>query len=411
MKRVIALVLCLGLLAFAGCTGEDEKIDLKGGGGAETVTDGTRAKAIVLLDQAAAFLMKGYNEKDGSLLPAEQGGFAFSTLGLTAIARAPKEVRQKYEKKIAKTAGFIAAGQNADGSFQARKGETNYVTCCAVMALVAFDREKYKTVIAKAQKYIVDSQFIEEALKGRDKVYVGGWDYDPVDKKDPKKGLRVGADMSNVQFAMEALRESGLPKDSPAWKRAVKFLERSQSRSESNDVSAIIADIQPGNDGGFTYSPTESKANGGQPKILANGKKQYISYASMTYAGLRSFIYAYVKKDDPRVVAAVNWIRKNYTLDENAGMGKGLGMKGYYYYIHTFAKAHYTWGETKFKTADGSKHDWRAELVEKLESLKKADGSYINLQDEKWLEGQPFLCTAYVAEALNMAVKSIDEQK
>ena len=39
----------------------------------------------------------------------------------------------------------------------------------------------------------------------------------------------------------------------------------------------------------------------------------------MTYAGLKSFLYAGVSKDDPRVKAAVEWVRKHYTVTENPG--------------------------------------------------------------------------------------------
>src|SRR5437773_7160188 len=45
------------------------------------------------------------------------------------------------------------------------------------------------------------------------------------------------------------------------------------------------------------------------------------SYGSMSYAGLKSFIYANLKKDDPRVVAAVNWLKRNYSVDENPALG------------------------------------------------------------------------------------------
>ena len=55
----------------------------------------------------------------------------------------------------------------------------------------------------------------------------------------------------------------------------------------------------------------------------------------MTYAGLKSMLYAGVGKDDPRVKGAVSWIRKHYDLDTNPGLdGQGL-----YYYYHVFAKA------------------------------------------------------------------------
>ena len=59
------------------------------------------------------------------------------------------------------------------------------------------------------------------------------------------------------------------------------------------------------------------------------------SYGSMTYAGLKSMIYAGVGPDDPRVKAAFKWAQKHYDLKTNPGMGTA----GLYYYYHTFAKA------------------------------------------------------------------------
>ncbi len=40
----------------------------------------------------------------------------------------------------------------------------------------------------------------------------------------------------------------------------------------------------------------------------------------MTYAGLKSMIYAGLKADDPRVKAAREWIAKFYTVSENPGL-------------------------------------------------------------------------------------------
>ena len=54
----------------------------------------------------------------------------------------------------------------------------------------------------------------------------------------------------------------------------------------------------------------------------------------MTYAGLKSMIYAGLRPDDPRVKAASEYITRHYTVDENPG----LGQKGLYYYYQTFAK-------------------------------------------------------------------------
>ena len=54
----------------------------------------------------------------------------------------------------------------------------------------------------------------------------------------------------------------------------------------------------------------------------------------MTYAGLKSMIYAGLTDDDPRVKARPNWIQQHYTVEENPGIGK----QGLFYYYHTFAK-------------------------------------------------------------------------
>src|SRR6202008_4158676 len=96
-----------------------------------------------------------------------------------------------------------------------------------------------------------------------------------------------------------SLDGSVLEKDHEAYKRALVFLSRCQNRSESNTMqydggsgSVIVA----GDDGGATYGPGDSKAGTVE---LANGKKIGRSYGSMTYALLKSFIFAGVPKDDP----------------------------------------------------------------------------------------------------------------
>ena len=75
----------------------------------------------------------------------------------------------------------------------------------------------------------------------------------------------------------------------------------------------------------------------------------------MTYAGLKSMIYAGLGKDDLRVKAALAYVKAHYTLDENPG----LGQQGLYYYYHTFAKTMSVLGEPTLIDALGEP-DWRA---------------------------------------------------
>ncbi len=72
-------------------------------------------------------------------------------------------------------------------------------------------------------------------------------------------------------------------------------------------------------DGGFYYTP----AAGGQSQAGEAAGGGLRSYGSMTYAGLKSMIYAGLTKDDPRVVAAMNFIRKNYSADRQPRHGPG----------------------------------------------------------------------------------------
>src|SRR5690606_28631520 len=133
----------------------------------------------------------------------------------------------------------------------------------------------------------------------------------------------------------------------------------------------------------------------------SNGAGGLRSAGAMTYGGLKSFLYAGVKKDDPRVKGALTWIRKHYTLEENPGMGKA----GLYYYYTTFAKAMQALGEDSFEDAKGTKHDWRKELVGTLATKQNPNGSFLNAGDRAFGEADPNLATAFALLALSYAGK------
>ncbi|MGD9127631.1 MAG: terpene cyclase/mutase family protein, partial [Planctomycetia bacterium] len=201
-------------------------------------------------------------------------------------------------------------------------------------------------------------------------------------------GKHKRPDLSNTSFFMEAIKRAGSGPDDPAMKKALKFVERCQN-FESATNTAPFATKNP--DGGFFYTP----AAGGESKAGETPAGGLRSYGSMTYTGLKSMIYAGLKKDDPRVKAAVEWISKNYTLKNNPGMGDS----GLYYYYHTFAKALAAIGTNEVTDVKGKKHDWRKDFVAELAARQKENGSWVNA-DTRWLEGDPNLATAYVLLAL-----------
>jgi hypothetical protein len=125
------------------------------------------------------------------------------------------------------------------------------------------------------------------------------------------------------------------------------------------------------------------------------------AYGSMTYAGFKSYLYAGLTKDDPRVTAAKRWIAANYTLSENPG----VGTDGQYYYYVMFAKAMAASGDASVLTPGGAR-DWRVDLINQLATLQNEDGSFRSV-DDRWMESDPVLITAYSLNALQAARKSL----
>jgi squalene-hopene/tetraprenyl-beta-curcumene cyclase len=228
-----------------------------------------------------------------------------------------------------------------------------YSTSVALMAFQAANKGgRFDRVIKGGQDFLKTSQWDEGEGKGKSDVQYGGLGYG---------GGNSRPDLSNTAFFVEALRDTGLAADDPALQKALIFVSRCQNlKSEFNDQ----AGAGKVNDGGFVYTPTTGgsetarKTAKGAARTGADGGLR--SYAGMTYAGLKSMIYAGLSPDDPRVKAALEYIRKHYTLDENPGQGQ----RGLYYYYQTFAKAMALFGkptivEANGVAATGAQSSWR----------------------------------------------------
>lgn len=392
----LALAALLALAAFAPVGADD---------GAPT--PGKPAALAATFTKGATWLVAQQQEGGAWADQAGKADVGLTGLAVAALAGAPAELRAPYQTAIDKGCKYLLAGVQTNGAI-IDPGKmpplSNYKTAIAVLALVSADRDRYKDAILKARGFLEGTQFCEtfQGAKPDNWIY-GGWEYD--DHAPP--GTKPSPDVSNVSFTMEALAAAGLPKDSEVWKRATRFLERCQNRSESNDQAKALEakGLAVGNDGGFTYDPERSKAG---EAVGPDGKKVLKSYGSMTYAGIKSFIYAGVDKNDPRVQAAYHWIQQNFTLDENPGLRTDTdaksGRMGWYYYFHTFAKTLDLWGEKELVGADGTKHAWADELVAKLAALQGADGSWKN-ENAKWWEDFPPLVTCYSLLALDRCAK------
>jgi squalene-hopene/tetraprenyl-beta-curcumene cyclase len=115
----------------------------------------------------------------------------------------------------------------------------------------------------------------------------------------------------------------------------------------------------------------------------------------MTYAGLKSLVYANVDKNDVRVQAAYNWISKNYSVETTPLMGT----QGLFYYYQTMAKSLNAFGEETIVDSREAEHQWRYDLANQLLKIQSPEGFWVN-ENGRWWENNPVLVTAYSLLAL-----------
>jgi squalene-hopene/tetraprenyl-beta-curcumene cyclase len=239
---------------------------------------------------------------------------------------------------------------------------------------------RYKKILADADRFVKGLQIDENEGKDKTNVEYGGAGYG---------GKNSRPDLSNTSFLLEALQAAGNGPDDEAVKKALVFVSRCQNLETEYNTREFSAKNA---DGGFYYTP----AGGGSSPAGKTENGGLRSYAAMTYAGLKSMIYAGLTPDDPRVKAAVAWLGQHYSLDSNPGLGEA----GLYYYYDTFAKALDATKQETFVDAQGVAHAWRDELAQELARRQRADGSWVN-ENSRWLEGDPNLVTGFALLALS----------
>ena len=414
MRRV-TLVLLLLALPLASC-GDKEQAPAQGNLAPASPAAGPAAANTTTLAQAAlekgAALLRSLQGEDGSFGdPQTQrpGNVGYTAMALAALAGATPRESRATDAALTKALAYIVKQQQPDGSIWDNDRVVTYQTSAAISALSMVRSPQLATVQAKARDFLASTQIQGSA----EDPSFGGF---PYKSKKPQ-----AADLSNLQFAADALARAGLPADHPLWTRIQAYLKRVQNRSEGN-VLELVAEIDgeqatvvPGNDGGAAYAPDQSKA--GTVK-RPDGKVELRSYGSMTYALLKCLILSGVDPADPRVVAALGWITKNWTLERNPGFEHDkdpalAGQQGLYYYYFTLARTLALYEKVTRKPlsvedADGRAHDWRAEMAAKLVSLQGPDGGWMNEKAERWDEDSRTLVTAYALQALAMALGQLD---
>jgi len=329
-----------------------------------------------MIDRSIEFLRVRGQATDGSFSGnVGIGPTALVVSGLLAV-EVPVE-----DPLVSKSLAYLDRHVQPDGGIYALDSlHRNYDTCIAMVAFSKANSDgRYDQTVKKAEAFVKGIQWDETEGKDPSDMFYGGAGY----------GSQSRPDLSNTSFLVEALHSIGIGPEDEAMQKALAFVSRCQNFESPANNSPFAAKV---NDGGFYYTV----AAGGESKAEPLPDGGLRSYGSMTYAGLKSMIYAGVDKDDPRVKAAVEFLRKNYDVDSNPH----LGLQGLFYYYNTMSKALEALGEDQFVDASGHSHDWRAQLRTKLAELQQPDGSWIN-SNKRWMEGDPNLVAGYVLLALS----------
>jgi squalene-hopene/tetraprenyl-beta-curcumene cyclase len=328
------------------------------------------------IENAAAYL-KETQQADGSF---SRIGPAITALIVTGLIENGRPLTDPVlAKSLKNLEGFV---QPTGGIHAPNSRLANYETCVIVVALKAANKDgKYDKILANADKFLKGAQLDEEEGHEKASTSFGGAGYAP--------GKNGRPDLSNTHYMIEALRATGNDYNSEAIQKALVFVSRCQNLESPHNTTPFAAKI---NDGGFYYTP----AGGGEGKKKDDAGGGLRSYGSMTYAGLKSMVFAGVGPTDPRVKAATEWVQKNYDLKSNPGQGTA----GLYYYYHLFAKALDAMGKDQLVDAEGRSHDWRKELLAELASRQQKNGSWAN-DNEKWMETDPHLATGFALMALS----------
>ncbi len=368
---------------------------------AQTISGEHHRKARLFADRAMEYLSSRQHPDtlgfdDDPTLPAMP---AISGLVLEGFMLDPTV--DERNPTVATTVGYILGFAKPDGGIYDESLPT-YNTAICVSALAKVHRLDALQAVLKAQPFLKSLQYADTNTSnpndpgfdepiGIDHPYYGGVGY----------GHHGRPDLSNLSFFIQALHDSGVSTSDTAFQRALVFLSRVQMSDEVNEM-----DYADGADqGGFIYATVESIESVDGPtgqsqagtivETTDDGREltRLRAYGSMTYSGFKSLIYADLAPDDPRVRDAWEWIEKNYTLEENPGMGQ----QGYYYYLCAMSRALDAFGVDEING-----HNWREEMIDKLYELQYTNGA-VKVLNDRWMENNDTLITAYALIALEHA--------
>src|ERR1700722_12773255 len=185
------------------------------------VSGSTSAHAADTMAVATATVDKGFDYLKSQQKPDNGWQSDVDPPGVTALVLKSFMEDERYDADMP----FLDKGFDKLLSFQVANGGiyqdllANYNTAIAISALAVSKEAEYKPAIAKALAYLRSLQWSDQ-IEGASNLRVtvddpryGGFGY----------GKRGRPDLSNTQWALEALKEAGVKPDDPEFAAAMKF--------------------------------------------------------------------------------------------------------------------------------------------------------------------------------------------
>ena len=255
------------------------------------------------IERGVSYLINEGQAPDGSYsAQVSPAVTAICTAALLRSGRSPDD--PAVAKSLKYLEGFV---QKDGGIYKPDSSIQNYETSISIMCFAEANKDgRYTKQIKDAEKYVKNIQWGGDGMLEKSDIKYGGAGYGR---------SKTRPDLSNTSFLLDALQSAGADSSDEAVQRALVFVSRCQNLESQYNTTPFAAKNP---DGGFYYTPADNGASAVGGKTEDGGLR---SYGSMTYAGLKSMIFAGLTKDDQRVKAATQWVKEHYDLDSNPGLG------------------------------------------------------------------------------------------
>ncbi|OHB77691.1 MAG: hypothetical protein A2Z34_09795 [Planctomycetes bacterium RBG_16_59_8] len=373
-------VLAAALLFLAGCDGEGEPAPRNDEPPRQLPPKA--ASPAIAVELGAAWLARQQRANGAWLDPGGKESVGLTAFAATLLARAhthPEHLR----RACLFLRQFFRKGELA---MDQRWFYTGYEVPLVMLAFWHADRREYAPEIAALLRYLRNTRIVagDKTNPRRRDWHIGSWEYSSV--------ARIPPDISVTAFVLDALAAVDPAGSRDIMEEALPYVQRCQNRKASSGMKNSL------DDGGFKHEPVAGKA---ASLLLENGEYGFLSYGSVTCDGLRCYLLAGTSPDDPRVSAAIEWLRAHYRLDENPNVAALQATKEparrtcMLYYLFSLARCLSSLADEP--AIPGAQ--WRKELAERIVALQASDGSWRNPDGMMWEEYPP-LATCLMLNAL-----------